>query len=688
MASTPMIDRVLDGRYQITEVLAKGGFGQTYLAMDKRRPGQPICVVKQLRSVENLELLPTIQRLFKTEAAILEKLGQHDCIPRLLAYFEENKEFYLVQEFIPGHSLDKELLPKRPLPADQVINLLSEVLEILTFVHSKGVIHRDIKPDNIIRRQPDQKLVLIDFGTVKEIRTVASPDEPKLTVAVGTPTYMPVEQFHGYPQLNSDIYALGIIGIQAISGLPIEEIRTLITRNCPPSALGHWSRFLSNTVKDVATGDAGAKQMPQLVAVLDKMVQLDYRERYQSVDSALKALQAICSSPTVPTSFPKAVPSFISPLSSELPSQIPEQIPEQIPDLLSTDSNVVTTGSKHRKLPRAFMGGGLAIVLIAGAYNLFMPLSQLSQSPPPATSAVPAAPSQLAPLTQSNTLSGHTDAVWSVALSADGQTLVSGSQDDTIRVWNPTSGELRRTIVANAGSVRSVSISADGQTLATGNGDRTVKVWDASSGQLQSTLSGHSGSVWSVALSQNGQTLVSGSDDGTVNVWNLRTNQLVHTLKGHSSAVFSTVISPYEGTVVSASADKTIKIWDLQTGALLQTLEGHGDVVRSLAMSPDGQTLASASWDRTIKIWNLQSGELLKTLEGHRDRVVSVAFGAAGKTLVSGSLDATIKTWNPQTGEMLQTLTGHTDWVLSVVSSARQNLLISSSKDKTIKIWQ
>jgi serine/threonine protein kinase len=665
MTSHTMIERLLDGRYQITQVLAKGGFGQTYLAADMRRPGQPICVVKQLRTVENPDILPTVQRLFKTEAAILEKLGQHDQIPRLLAYFEENQEFYLVQEFIPGQPLDRELLPQQPMAIAQVIRLLTDILEVLVFVHAQGVIHRDIKPANIIRRPSDQKLVLIDFGTVKEIRTVPDLDEPNLTVAVGTPAYMPIEQFHGYPQLNSDIYALGIVGIQALSGLSIEAVRTLIMPKHPQPV--HWS----DSLQDV---DDASQQRIQLAAILDKMVQLDYRERYQTAVSVLDELRMISIDPTVPVGEQKSAPSFISPLSSELPSRLPE---------FASNHSSAVTGSKPRQFPRGLLiGSGVAIAFIAGAHHL---VSLIPQSPAPSIQSISLQATKLA---LARTLSGHRDRVWSVALSQDGQTLVSGSEDDTIKVWNPTTGGLDRTLNAQADAVRSVSLSADRKTVAGGDGDGTIQVWNLPTGNLRYTLAGHQGSVWSVALSRDGKTLVSGSQDRTVKVWNLQTGQLVRTLRGHSGIVYSVVFSPYEKTLVSGSADKTINVWDLQTGKLLRTLKGHGDAVRSVAINQDGQTLASASWDQTIKIWNLQTGELLRTLEGHRDRVVSVAFSADGRTLASASLDKTIGIWNPTTGTMLQTLLGHRDWVLSVVPGADPVAIVSGSKDGTIKVWQ
>ncbi|MBG1263649.1 protein kinase [Nostoc sp. BAE] len=150
------IGQILDGRYRIVSVLPPGGFGQTYIAEDTKRPGNPQCVVKQLRPLhDDPTTLQIARRLFQTEAETLERLGHHDKIPQLFAYFEENQEFYLVQEFILGQALNKILLVQ-PLLEDQVLHLLTEVLEVLVFVHGQKVIHRDIKPDNLIRRQADR----------------------------------------------------------------------------------------------------------------------------------------------------------------------------------------------------------------------------------------------------------------------------------------------------------------------------------------------------------------------------------------------------------------------------------------------------------------------------------------------------------------------------------------------------
>ncbi|PHJ55370.1 serine/threonine protein kinase [Nostoc linckia z18] len=269
-----MIGKLLDHRYQIIRVLATGGFGQTYIAEDTRRPGNPVCVVKHLKPGTDPRVFATAKRLFNSEAETLEKLGNHDQIPRLLAYFDENQEFYLVQEYVEGHTLAEELLPGKRWSESQVIQLLQEVLAILEFVHQQGVIHRDIKPDNIIRRTSDNKFVLVDFGAVKQLRTqmVTVGGQGSATVVIGTPGYMPTEQGQGKPRPNSDIYSLGIIAIQALTGLPATELQ-----EDPETGEIIWRH--SVTVN------------PRLAAVLAKMVRYHFKDRYQTATEALQACQ-------------------------------------------------------------------------------------------------------------------------------------------------------------------------------------------------------------------------------------------------------------------------------------------------------------------------------------------------------------------------------------------------------------
>ena len=298
-----MAAKVLDGRYKLIKQIGAGGFGHTFIARDMRRPGSPPCVVKQLKPAsDDPNFIREARRLFNTEAETLEKLGSHDQIPQLLAYFEEDKQFFLVQEFVEGRSLHSEMQAPFPEPSEldnqpedrqleelqnivqdiaqpvrdkqldeiEVIQILKDVLQVLEFVHSEGVIHRDIKPDNLIRRKKDRKIVLIDFGAVKAMQdantklTADEKGESRFTVSIGTPGYMSSEQCAGRPNYSSDIYSLGMVAIKALTGYSPTDLPT-----------------------DPATGELvwrdKAKVSNGLAMVLTRMVRYHYTQRYQSV---------------------------------------------------------------------------------------------------------------------------------------------------------------------------------------------------------------------------------------------------------------------------------------------------------------------------------------------------------------------------------------------------------------------
>jgi CHASE2 domain-containing sensor protein/tRNA A-37 threonylcarbamoyl transferase component Bud32 len=255
---------ILDGRYQVESTLGSGGFGVTYLARDTKRPGQPQCVIKQLVPARrDPNFVSLARRLFNTEAEILSKLGHHPQIPHLLAYFEEQQEFYLVQEFIDGSTLAQEFEALiEPWSEAQVLDLLHQLLPVLSFIHSQYVIHRDLKPGNIIRDRQTGKLFLIDFGAVKELQPQVA-EERDLTISIGTRGYTPPEQYAGKPNYSSDIYALGSIAIEALT-------------NTHPRDLPVDDRTGNLIWRDLAT------VTPALAQVLDKMVADRFIDRYQS----------------------------------------------------------------------------------------------------------------------------------------------------------------------------------------------------------------------------------------------------------------------------------------------------------------------------------------------------------------------------------------------------------------------
>ncbi|PHH51561.1 Vegetative incompatibility protein HET-E-1 [Ceratocystis fimbriata CBS 114723] len=285
------------------------------------------------------------------------------------------------------------------------------------------------------------------------------------------------------------------------------------------------------------------------------------------------------------------------------------------------------------------------------------------------------------------TLQGHDDWVRSVAFSEDGRWLASGSDDKTVKIWDAARGTLLQTLEGHGDPVISATFSKDGRQIVSGSYDKTVKIWDVSSAVCLQTFTGHDGRVMSVAFSSNGQQVASGSRDKTVMVWDATSGVCLQTLKGHDHWVRSVVFSEDGQRLASGSDDKTIKVWDTASGTCLQTLEGHGDLVSSVTFSNDEQQLASASNDKTIKIWDATSSTCLQTLEGHDLGVTSVVLSENGQQLVSGSDDGTVKIWDVASDVYMRTSKAHNDRVASMTFSDDKQRLVSGSRDNTIKIW-
>lgn len=264
-------------RYRVTKSLGQGGFGATFVAIDVSLPGEPICVIKQLRPSNNHEkFLRMARELFEREARTLGKIGNHPQIPRLLDFFEERRNFYLVQEYVSGHTIHQEVKQTGLFKEDKIHLFLTEILPVLGYIHSQQVIHRDIKPANILRRDQDGKLVLIDFGAVKnhvaQIEVPEGGEQAHNTqFAVGTSGYAPPEQLAMRPIFASDIYALGVTCVYLMTGKSPKDIEYN-----PSTGEMMWQKHVQLT-----------KHMTQ---VMGKMLEVSVRYRYQSVEDVQRAL--------------------------------------------------------------------------------------------------------------------------------------------------------------------------------------------------------------------------------------------------------------------------------------------------------------------------------------------------------------------------------------------------------------
>ncbi len=648
------IPSLLRNRFRVVRVLSdEGGFGRTYLAEDVDKLNER-CVIKQLApKFQESWALSKAMELFQKEAQRLQQLGEHSQIPTLLAYFEENNYLYLVQQFIDGQNLFKELQHKRGYNPREIRKILLDLLPVLKFIHEKGVIHRDIKPQNIIRRKSDGRFCLIDFGSSKQLTARV---QMQTGTSIGSHGYSPIEQIRdGKAFPASDLFSLGATCFHLLTGISPFKLWT----EDGYSWVNNWQYYLKTRIND------------DLAEVIDKLLKKDIQQRYQSADQVLNDL--------IPQKSPPHSPVIANTAIIPPPTQ-PPSIPR-----------------KYTLVRNLSLAGSAILLLVLGeffyrqSHRIEMSISSRfghSNSTPSNTEAIlPSSPKiALGNFNLAYTFKSPSKSILSVAISPDGKTVVSNS-GDTIKMWSLATGQEISSFKGHTDRVNVVAITPDGQILASGSEDKTIKLWNLATGQEIRTLEGHVNSVHAFAFSPDGKILADGSDDNTIKLWNVGTGQEIRTLTGHSSWVRSVAFSPDGQTLVSGSRDKTIKVWNLTTGQAIRTLKGHSQTVTSTTITPDGQTIISGSDDNSIKLWNLQTGEKIRTLNAHSSGVRSIVLSPDGKTLASGSSDNTIKLWNLYTGKEIRSLSGQVDGIQSLAFSQDGKILVSGGEN-TIKIWR
>lgn len=641
---------LLGDRYRALKLIGESLFGRTFLSLDEGNPTKPYCIIKQFfpqaQSTDNPE---EAAQLFEQKAMRLEEIGKHPQLPQLLAHFNQNQYQYFVQEFIDGPNLSQELEANGAFNENQIRQLLKEILPVLQFVHEQNVIHRDIKPKNLIRHTPstpdspdesapaepeeegrtkDVQLVLVDFGAAKFATEAVL---PSTGTVIGTSGFVAPEQALGQGTFASDLYSLGVTCIHLLTQLDPFKLYSV--------SEGTWV-WRDRVSHPVSVGLGG---------ILDKMLEHATRRRYQSAADVLADLNRLDMATEAPA---------LSDEASETPT---------VSNLATESPTISVTSTVPHPQPAP-------------------PLPTIAETAP-------------TPLTQKNwqcvqTFVGHAGSDWyagitSIAFSPDGTLLIAGTEKGTIKIWELTTGNEIRTITGLSDFVHSIAISPDGTLIASASNDM-LQIWELSTGQEVRSLSGHSAIIQGVMFSPDGQMLASGGNDQTIQLWNPNTGEQILTLSG-TNLIDAVNFSPNGQILVSSDRNNKITLWNPNTGEEIRTLSGHSRKILAVSFSPDGQILASSSSDKTIKIWQIETGTLVHTLTGHSGwfaAVNSVTFSPDGQLLASSSDDKTIKLWNPITGEAITTLSGHAKGVSSVAFSPDGQTLASGSLDKTIKIWR
>ena len=589
---------LLQERYRLIKQIGKGGFCKTFLAVDEGEFPPVPCVVQEL--LQEYETSITFQQ----KAQQLEKLGKHPQIPALLNYFQQNGHFYLVQEFIAGTNLAQVVEEEGAFNEIQIWQLLEELLPVFQFMSDRNIIHRDIKPQNIIRRSPISKkgdFVIVDFTTAKIFTEI---DRLIFETSIGSPEYAAPEQTKGKAVFASDLYSLGIICIYLLTQISPFDLFD-IANDC-----WVWQQYLTTKVSE------------RLAQILNNLLQKAVNCRFQSADEVMQVMGIKAKIQVALSAHQRCDPKF----------QI-QNPPWRYLDTLTEHSGTLSSVNALAISPDGY-------TLASASDRKNIKLWDLN------TKKVLAS------------LSGHSQAVKSVTFSPNGQILATASDDKTIKLWQVETLEEICTLLGHTHAVKSVAFSPDGQILASGSWDKTIKLWNVNTGREICTIDGHQLKVNSVAFSPQGQLLASASYDRTIRLWqipalgssqrefeNRPCYSLLGTLSGHAWAVLTVAFSPDGQILATGSDDNTIKLWEVNTGQLICTLVGHSWSVVAVAFTADGETLLSASCDKTVKLWRVSTAEEIVTLSGHVDSVSAVAVSKVTQLIASGSRDKTIKLW-------------------------------------------
>jgi WD40 repeat protein len=558
----------LEPAYRLFKLISYSKYTQTFYAVNEEEYPFIPCVIQKIFYQQPQD--------FEQKLQILQKLSESSQIPKFIDYRYINNYLYLIFEHVEGINLNQLLVKQGVLNENQVWQILTDIFTTLKVLHSYKLIHCDIKPENIIYKTGEQeKFVLVDYAASQ----VADSNYPASNIITGSPEYSAPELALSKPRFSSDLYSLGVTCIYLLTQVRPFSLYDIANKEWA------WRHYLQ---KPIST---------RLGIILDKLINQNVHDRYQSVDEVFMAMG----------------------ISSYTPNENKNQaFLEHVTIRAASEINAAAICSDKN--------------IIASAHNKDVCIWDF----------------KLQKLL--HTLNGHFKPVTSVAFSPDGKILATSSDDKTIKLWNQDYQEIC-TLLGHQHVVKSITFHPNGKIIASGSWDKTVRLWDVTTGEEVVALTGHKLQISAVTFSSDGNLLASASFDKTVRLWTNDGEQYLisNILKSHTWAVTAVAFSPDSKILATGSDDNTIKLWNVNTGEEYATLTGHSWSITALAFNCDGSLLISASKDKTVKVWQVSNQEEITMLSGHTDSVTSVISvaldGASTETIVTASNDKTIKLW-------------------------------------------
>lgn len=543
---------------------------------------------------------------------------------------------YLVMQLVDGESLEQRLAREKKLSLREVVRIGMEAAHGLAAAHAQGLIHRDIKPGNILLEPPHHRVKLTDFGLARATEDV------KLTrtgFVSGTPLYMAPEQaVGGEADQRSDLFSLGAVLYEMCAGQP---------------------PFTGN----------GA------LAILR-----------QITDSKPRALREL--NPAIPEWFADTIDKLLAKKPEDriqTAAHLAELLEYEWALLKTTSDDVPTVcevEERKRTIRNRWIAGVIGATFLAIGLLGGMFLTNRGGNPSPSDGA-PAVASSAEPVA---VLSTNAGTVWATAFDPAGETLAMAVEEGSVRVWDLATKSVKATFPAHRGVVWATLFSQTGGLLATAGDDGLVKLWNPAESEPVKVFE-NPNAVRGLAWSRDDKTLFAGGRDGGIRVWSLDAEEPLREAK-QAGAIYAVAVSPNSEVLATAGSDKIVRLWNARTLTHKLPLEGHAGPIYGLVFNHDGSRLASVGWDKTIRIWDAASGQLVKSWEGHAGDIWGVAYSPDGTKLATGGHDAAVKLWNAETGELLATYLGHKLAVHTIAFDHDGTRLASGGRDGTVRIWK
>jgi serine/threonine protein kinase len=640
------------GNYMFVSKLGKGGFSEVYLAEHLYLSTQAAIKVLSVR------LLESEQKAFFDEARIVAHLD-HSHIVRVLDFGLIDHVPFLVMEYAPNGTLRRRHPKRTMVPLTTALSYVEQIASALQYAHDKQLIHRDVKPSNMLIDKKDG-ILLSDFGTALALQSSITVKREEMMV--GTPAYTAPEQLQGNAVFASDQYALAMVTYEWLTGKrpfsgTFEEVARMHLHTPPPS--------LRAQVPDVPLS---------VERVIFKALEKRPERRFGSVRefaAALKEASVMDEPATVILSPERVAP----PLITQAPTP-----PIALPPVAA-----------RRGPSRRVVIGGLAglTVLAAGGGIAWFALSARSPLPALAThTSTPGAHSAQSPQNMVYLYTGHHNTVNSVAWSPVGARIVSASVDQTVQVWDAANGANVFIYRGHFASVRdAVWEPKSGARIASASRDRTVQVWDAVNGVHVATFHNRTNIVPSASWSPDASRIAS-VDYASVHIWASASAAQVALYKASAGRINAVAWSPDGAYIAAGNASNEVQLWDVASSRDVFVYRGHGDEVKDVAWSPDGSVVASASLDHTVRVWQAATGHTVFVYTGHAAQVNGVAWSPDGIYLASASSDHTVQVWKARTGKQIFTYSGHSASVNSVSWSPDGSLVASGGADYSVQVWK